>query len=104
MYQGSVIELNLTPIPCCYSSTWETDVKPELIRVHFTADTKGDKNVDTLPQDIEMKMLKMLGRPLMYRLLSFDYLGIGIDKVVEAEKKWTRGGGAPYQFIVENSL
>jgi hypothetical protein len=104
VHDGLVIELNLTPVACCYSSTWESDVKPEKIRCHrhIVVDRPGDIDTDILPEGVQTMMLQILGFMPTCRLLTFDYLKIvPVDKLIEAERKWKLGGGAPWAFIME---
>jgi hypothetical protein len=71
---GPFVEVNLTPIPNSYSSTWQSDVAPIRIRAHGTASAKRDINTDTLPDDVRAAMIKNLGLQLTERLLTEDFL------------------------------
>ena len=76
--QGPFIEVNLTPIPNCYDSTWGNHVAPIRIRAHGTArDYRkfgGDKKTDQLPEEVKQAMVLNLGAELTERLLTEDFL------------------------------
>ena len=103
MVQGGLfVELNLTPIPCCHSSTWEHDVKPEVIRVHFTQRSRGDFSTNRVPVAIIAQMEENLGEALTNRLLTHDYLSaVTFDQMRTADRLNTVGGGTPLAKIKE---
>lgn len=70
--KGPCIEVNLTPIPNCYSSTWANDVAP--IRIRAKGLSSGDKMADQLPEDVKRAMVRNLGAELTERLLTEDFL------------------------------
>jgi hypothetical protein len=72
--EGETIEVNLTPIPCCFDSSWEKDVKPIRIRRHRTMLGQNDQMVKELPEKILAIMKENLGEELVNRLLSEDFL------------------------------
>lgn len=71
---GPFVEVNLTPIPNCYSSGWKNDVAPIRIRIHGTARGPNDKVTKELPEKIYEQMVKHLGAELANRLLVEDFL------------------------------
>ena len=73
---GMQVEVNLTPIPCCHSSSWATDVAPIRIRAHCTARGSGDLGMTILPEKIRAEMVKNLGAELVERLLTEDFLSL----------------------------
>jgi len=68
------VEVNLTPIPCCPSSTWEADVAPIRIRAHSTMRGEGDLGMKEPPLEILAEMKTHLGEALVHRLLTEDFL------------------------------
>lgn len=96
---SSVIAVNLTPIPCCYDSSWAKDVIPIKFRAHCTADGRGDKNVAILPGDVLDMMRKNIGEELTDRLLGEDWLSlISIEKLCAYDPKHL-GGGKTFEQI-----
>lgn len=69
-----IVEVNLGPIPGCFSSTWDYDVKPIRIRAHGTSSSRGDIDTDVLPESVKEAMVKNLGPELTERLLTYDFL------------------------------
>lgn len=67
---GPFVEVNLTPIKHCYSSTWKDDVAPIRIRFHGTAPSRNDK----LTGELFVAMIDNLGTELVVRLLTEDFL------------------------------
>lgn len=89
------VDLNLTPIPGCYSSTWDTDVKGEVIRCHGTSRGERDKVVDILPQKVMDEMVRNLGKDLTQRLLTHDYIAqFGLENIRSAKNP--HGGGVAF--------
>jgi len=72
--QGPFVEVNLTPIPCCGSSTWKEDVAPVRIRLHGTARDRRDVLTDVLPDTVRAAMVQHLGEEMTERLLMEDFL------------------------------
>lgn len=91
------VEVNLTPIPCCYSSSWENDVAPIRIRAHCTARHEGDLGMKEPPPEVLAEMKAHLGDDLVHRLLTEDFLSqIDWDKYESV-----RNGGANLQDILK---
>lgn len=85
----SVVEVNLTPIPCS-SRTWENDVAPVIIRKHYTPAGDRDEFTGYLPPDVVEAMIENLGEDKTRSLLEANYMElIDWDKYREAG----RGGG-----------
>jgi len=68
------VEVNLTTIPNCSSSSWEDDVAEVVIRRHYTARRHGDIDTDELPRDIHEAMIEHLGKEMTISLLGSDFL------------------------------
>lgn len=83
------IEVNLTPIPHSYGSTWDTHVRQVRIRRHWTARATGDIECDELPAQIRQKMVEALGEEKTNRLLTEDFL-----PQIDWEAFKQRNGGA----------
>lgn len=71
---GPFVEVNLTPIPNCHSSSWKSDVASIHIRFHGTAREENDREVAELPAEIRELMVKNIGEELTKRLLTEDFL------------------------------
>lgn len=72
--RGNTVELNLTPIRCCSSSTWDNHVKGGVICNYFTVGGPHDKLVPELPPEILDSMVQNLGMKEVYFLLNEDFL------------------------------
>ena len=71
---NQIIEVNLTPVPGAFHSTWERDVQPFIFR-HFKSPIRlGDRVVSELPSEIYELMLERLGEVCTKRLLTEDWL------------------------------
>lgn len=68
------VEVNLTPIPGCYSSTWESDVKLIRVRMHLTARDRFDVLCANLPGSVYQQMVNKLGSELTDYLVTGDIL------------------------------
>lgn len=91
-YSTLIVEINLTPIPACYSSTWEKDVVPIVIREHGTFPDARDKFEKELPSEVIAQMHTFIGQELTQRLLTEDFLAqLDMEKL----RKSMRGGGVP---------
>lgn len=88
------VELDLTPIPSCFSSTWK-DIEKVNIRSHCTMRDKRDIETDELPAEVRQAMVDKLGEQLTELLLTEDYLP-QIDW--ELYNKFNNGG-APFERI-----
>lgn len=71
-----IVEVNLTPIPNCVSSTWTSDVIPVVFRIHGTPDDRNDRNEKELPQNIRDYMIANIGEKLTNKLLAEDWLSL----------------------------
>lgn len=89
--KGNVVEVNLTPINSCYSSSWENDVLPIKFRSHGTSPGDRDRFEKELPAEVLANMKKNLGEELTNRLLSEDFLP-QID-VPKGKRNNPQGGG-----------
>lgn len=92
---GATVEVNLTPIPNCHTSTWANHVAPIVIRRHRTPLDTKDKCVSYLPVEIRGKMYTNLDFDLVYRLLTEDFFShIDWEKY---EFHCKGGGGVPFE-------
>lgn len=87
MCEMGIVEVNLTPIPGCYTSSWEKDVLPIRIRAHNTHEK--NQPVKELPPEVMGEMLKHLPLKIINTLLRCDILPL-IDW--EKWKKFNNGG------------
>lgn len=87
-----IIELNLTPMPNCFSSSWEKDVEPIVFRCHGTMPDAKDLFERKLPEKIVMQMRDHLGYQLALRLLTEDWMSL-ID--LEKLRTYPQQGGKP---------
>ena len=101
---GRYVEVNLTPIPACYSSSWKTDVIPIVIRRHGTARDwnggRGDISTNQLPLHILEAMHTALGAELTDRLLTEDFL----SQIDWSRYEKSNNAGAPLDMIRKGSL
>ena len=67
------VEVDLTPIPNCYDSTWE-DVAKVRIRAHVTAPGRGDKHTAILPPDVVSQVFDKIGEAQTEFLMYGDIL------------------------------
>jgi hypothetical protein len=72
--RGDIVEVNLTPIRCAPTCTWENHVKPVVIQAHFTDMHEGDILQDHLPHKIIEVMVDNLGPEFFDYLLTEDFL------------------------------
>ncbi len=95
------VDLNLTPIASCHSSSWD-QVSMEIIRAHGTTSHDGDKDTDILPKAIVYQMQENLDSYICDKLLDFDYLntktGVTVEEILKAQSQ-SNGGGVPLIFI-----
>ncbi|MFH0779358.1 MAG: hypothetical protein V1928_00690 [Parcubacteria group bacterium] len=92
---GPFVEVNLTPIRNCFSSTWQNHVAPIRIRFHGTARSENDRTVAELPAEVRAQMVQNLGEELTNRLLTEDFLS-QIDYNLYCKKC---NGGANFEDI-----
>lgn len=90
-----IVEVNLTPMPNVFGSTWEKDVAPIVIRKHLTLN-RDDKVYANLPADIIRQMLENLGDEIVNRLLTEDFL----PRIDWQKYERVCNGGAKFADIV----
>lgn len=95
---GPFVEVNLTPIPNCYSDSWER-VENKIIRVHGTARDEKDIVTDTLPAKVIIEMCDNLGSSVVDFLLHEDILSL-IDFDLY---KRNQNGGCPLSLCRSRS-
>ena len=95
-YHGMVVELNLTPIMSHGQRGWEKQVKPAIIRAHFTPKcSPREYPVDQLPGNIKALMLTELGENFMNYLLNENFL----DQIDWELYDKYNNGGASFELI-----
>jgi hypothetical protein len=89
---GPIVELNLTPVPNCAASGWETDVAPGIIRCHSTPRSRRDLLLDILPSYVRDEMVAHLGELVTAWLIEEDFLAIIDPEKIRREKRRAGGG------------
>ena len=90
------MELNLTPIMSHGQRGWEKQVKPAIIRAHFTPKcSPREYPVDQLPGNIKALMLTELGENFMNYLLNENFL----DQIDWELYDKYNNGGASFELI-----
>jgi hypothetical protein len=97
---GPFVEVNLTPIHSFEHDHggWEFEVKCIRVRSHGTARSHGDKDVDCLPEEVQIKMRESMPFALYAFLTEADILPM-IDW--EKYNKVCNGGAALADCVVE---
>lgn len=88
------IEVDLQPINSWDPSAWEKTAKIN-IRKHCTSPARKDIDSKTLPLYVAKQMIKILGRPLVERLLYEDFL----SKIDWEKYERSCNGGASFEAI-----